>query len=280
MAKLVKYLKGEPLLHVDSTLYYKGLYEGVMQPPQADKITFLNPEGHKVVFKGSFTIDNGMVTGGTVTGFDVYLGSLKVMKAKGFSIAHAELMSAIDSIKTSSGHEPFKDLFFAGAKIKGYDNDDFITAHAGSKVLGLGGDDFLRAEPGQSKVVLKGGDGDDVLVAHGGSKLFGGKGDDIFVYGDLGQSSNDFYADFNVKEDVVAIYPGVIPGVPVGPLADNYFHVGKKAKDADDYVIYDRKSGNLYVDLDGSGNGAQMQIARLPEKLKMTADNIMIADFL
>ena len=41
-------------------------------------------------------------------------------------------------------------------------------------------------------------------------------------------------------------------------------------EDREDRVIYDKGTGKLYYDADGSGHGAQVQIAQLTKNLKMT----------
>jgi Ca2+-binding RTX toxin-like protein len=276
MAK-VKLLNGEPLVTPTTVLHHHAVYEGVMQPPQATSVTLLNPDGQKIVFKGSFIIDNGVVTGGTVTGFTVSYGSMKVMKGKGYAIAWADLEAAIAEAKTSSS-ESLDKLLFAGAKIKGTDGDDYLFGSEGSKLLGGDGDDTLIASVSGPGSALRGGDGDDLLIAQAAAKLVGGEGDDVFAVSTFAWNSR--IADFDVDDDVIAVYPGLVAGVPVGPLADSYFNVGKAAETPDHHFIYNRKSGVFYIDLDGAGGAAQVQYAQLDTKLKMTADNIMVADFL
>jgi len=42
-----------------------------------------------------------------------------------------------------------------------------------------------------------------------------------------------------------------------------------KAKDAEDRIVYDRKTGNLYYDQDGTGGIAQVKIATIASKAKL-----------
>jgi len=53
-------------------------------------------------------------------------------------------------------------------------------------------------------------------------------------------------------------------------LKKDFFTVGSKAKDKDDYQIFDPKKKVLLYDADGSGKGAAYQIAVFDMKLKLT----------
>ena len=59
-------------------------------------------------------------------------------------------------------------------------------------------------------------------------------------------------------------------------LSKSFFTIGDKAKDKNDYVIYDDKKGKLYYDADGSGKGKQVEIATLSKNLKMTEKDFFI----
>ena len=49
-----------------------------------------------------------------------------------------------------------------------------------------------------------------------------------------------------------------------------------KAKEKDDYVVYDSKKGKLFYDGDGSGKGKAVEVANLSKNLKMTADDFFV----
>ena len=61
-----------------------------------------------------------------------------------------------------------------------------------------------------------------------------------------------------------------------GALAKGAFHLGSAAHDASDRVFYDRKSGALYYDKDGTGGHAAIQIAVLSKNLKMSHADIFV----
>ena len=60
-----------------------------------------------------------------------------------------------------------------------------------------------------------------------------------------------------------------------GKLAKDAFFAGKKAHDAEDRIVYDSASGNLFYDADGSGKIAAIKLAVLANKAKLA-----LADFL
>ena len=54
------------------------------------------------------------------------------------------------------------------------------------------------------------------------------------------------------------------------------FVLGTAAQDAADRVIYDRASGNLWYDADGSGRGAKVLVAELRDGTALGAGDIHI----
>jgi Ca2+-binding RTX toxin-like protein len=271
MAKKVEFLKGSPLFlplnPLDDVLIH-----GEVVGPQAQSVPVLTPEGLRMVFKGEFVLSGSDVTSGTITGFDLYVGSTKVMKAQGFAVSVTDVKAAFDAAHNMSDTSQFYRLFFADAKLAGSKTDDVLVGYSGSKALGRDGNDNLIALEGVA--VLKGGDGDDLLRGNGMSSLVGNDGNDVFVFNDtLGGA--DRIKDFSVKCDFVAL--DTSGTVPLGFLSVGYFHIGKAAETPDQHVIYDKQTGGLYWDQDGSGTiHSAVQIAILPDHLKLKADNIFI----
>jgi hypothetical protein len=62
---------------------------------------------------------------------------------------------------------------------------------------------------------------------------------------------------------------------PVKFKAD-VFVKGTKAQDAEDRIVYDRTSGNLYYDKDGTGSTAQVKIATLSHKANLKYDDFFV----
>jgi len=141
---------------------------------------------------------------------------------------------------------------------------------------------------------VKGGTGDDKVK--GGSKddkiggglgkdvLTGGKGKDAFIFTTKASKANaDTVTDFNVKDDSIHLDNAVFTklgkkGSEKSPvkMSKDFFTIGTKAKDKNDYVVYDNKKGVLYYDADGSGKGKQVEIATFSNKAKLTIDDFFV----
>ena len=153
---------------------------------------------------------------------------------------------------------------------------DHISALAGNdKVYGLGGDDTLSGDAGKDN--LNGGDGAK-------DTLTGGRDWDVFLFNTRPnkKAGIDNITDYNVKEDSVyldnAVFKELGSGSQVSPgkLNEAFFTIGKKAKDANDYLIYHSKQGVLYYDTDGSGESKAVEIATLKKGLKMTSEEFFV----
>jgi len=130
---------------------------------------------------------------------------------------------------------------------------------------------------GTSRDVLYGGSGKDTLT--------GGAGQDIFAFDTkpTKKSNLDKIVDFSVKDDAIWLDNKVFAklgkaGTEAKPaqMKKDFFTIGSKAKDKNDYVIYDSKKGVLYYDADGFGKGKQVEFATLSKKLKMTEKDFFV----
>jgi Ca2+-binding RTX toxin-like protein len=163
----------------------------------------------------------------------------------------------------------------AGLILYGTRRANTLTGSDGNDIVfGLGGNDKLRGGAGDDR--LYGGTGKDVLT--------GGAGADVFVFDAKPTRSNvDRISDFNVADDSIwldaklfrsdaSFYRAIKKGSEVSPLKMNkkFFTHGDHAKDTNDHVFYDKKSGILYYDPDGNGVAAAVEIAHLKKHLKIT----------
>ncbi|MFZ6818632.1 calcium-binding protein [Undibacterium sp. Ji22W] len=169
------------------------------------------------------------------------------------------------------------------------DGDDFVTGTFGNDIIyGNAGNDVLFGEDGND--YLYGGIGDDMLMGEDGNDhLFGGDGNDqlnggtgnnvlaggygadtfilndyqVITFGGFTQPTN-LIADFVSGVDKLRVMDPVL-GINVhsGPIDPAFFVAGTAAVDNNDYFIYDRTTGSLYFDADGSGGGAKILIATL-----------------
>lgn len=119
---------------------------------------------------------------------------------------------------------------------------------------------------------IAGGAGDDVLT--------GAKGKDAFLFSaklDRAMGSVDTIVDFNARDDSIHLAKSVFAKVAKkGVLAHDAFWTGSKAHDASDRLIYNRKTGDLSYDLDGSGKGAAILFATLIHKVKLTEKDFFL----
>ena len=167
--------------------------------------------------------------------------------------------------------------------LSGTAGQDTLYGFFGNDVLmGFADDDLLFGESGDDS--LHGGDGSDWLVgSNGRDTLSGGKGKDSFAFGAQSNRSDiDKIVDFSVKDDTIYFDDmymkklGSSSGSRAVKLKKAFFVTGSKAKDANDYVIYDDKKGILYYDSNGSSAGGAVAIATLSKKLKITAADFLI----
>jgi cysteinyl-tRNA synthetase len=54
------------------------------------------------------------------------------------------------------------------------------------------------------------------------------------------------------------------------------FTISTKAQDASDRIIYDSGNGQLFYDVDGSGQARQTLFAVLPKHLRLTGDDFFV----
>ena len=234
------------------------------------------------MFTGDFTVSGNDVTGGTMTGFALYLGPTKILEATGFSTDAAELYDAI--LAYSSSEVPFDDLIpgaatkFVGSKFGDFLLDgEFTDNEFDDLLLGKEADDTLFGFGGND--TLKGGKGNDWLADYAGTnKFFGGPGNDSFafqLYSWATENPLSKIKDFVRGEDLINLSTD-IPDLQLGALRKKYFHKGASAEGADDYIIYDKATGKIFVDHDGSGAGAQIHFASVTPDTKLHARDFIV----
>ena len=151
---------------------------------------------------------------------------------------------------------------------KGGSGNDTIKGNSAANYLfGFDGDDHLDGGAGNDQ--LEGGRGADTLT--------GGKGADTFIFASPLDGKADTILDFNFNEgDVLQLDHNIFTALQSGTLAADQFVKGKAAQDANDHLIYDRTTGELAYDPDGSGAAAAVTIARLGANHDLENTNIHI----
>jgi Ca2+-binding RTX toxin-like protein len=154
----------------------------------------------------------------------------------------------------------------------GNTSNNSITGNAGANALngGLGVD------------VLRGLGGNDTLTGGAGiDTLFGGANNDFFVLNaPLSAANRDVIADFTNaagNNDTFRLENLVMPGLGApGVLAAAKFFVGAAAHDADDRIVYNKATGVLFYDANGSLAGGVTHLATVTTKPTLTSADFVV----
>jgi VCBS repeat-containing protein len=238
--------------------------EAAIPGTEIGKLTASDPEG------GSFTYELVDNAGGRFT-LDA-TGTLKVADGSKLDFEQAVSHTVKVRVKDAAGATFEKSLTVG------------VTDVASENVTGTATADVLKG--GSGKDTFKGSGGDDLLYGGSGNDtLWGNAGKDVFVFDTtLGTSSTDrrvnfdTIKDFSVKDDSVQLDNVIFRKLGSAPkqLSKSFFSIGDKAKDKNDYVIYNNKTGVLSYDADGSGKGKAVEFAQLAKNLKMTNKDFFV----
>ena len=135
---------------------------------------------------------------------------------------------------------------------------------------GRSGNDTLNGNAGND--TLKGQYGDDTLDGgFGRDFLLGGPGKDTFLFDTtLGGTNIDRVLDFTPVDDTFRLEDSKFTALTggLGTLAAQKFYTGTAAHDADDRIIYNSTTGELFYDADGTGTGMAIKFAILTSAVK------------
>ncbi|MBJ6125833.1 right-handed parallel beta-helix repeat-containing protein [Microvirga splendida] len=174
-------------------------------------------------------------------------------------------------------------------RVYGGSGDDRAYGGSGDdRVYGDSGDDRVYGDSGDDRVY--GGSGNDTVNGGSGNdRLYGGSGSDAFVFNTkLGSASSDRkvnfdkVVDFNVKYDSFLLDNRVFDELGSGTFSNpkqlekEFFTSSGKARERDDYLIYNKKTGVLSYDVDGSGSKEAVEFAQLSKNLKLTYKDFFI----
>jgi Ca2+-binding RTX toxin-like protein len=155
----------------------------------------------------------------------------------------------------------------AGSEVEILSSNDYGATSA----LILTGNAFAQVVTGNAGAnTLNGGAGADTLHGLGGADNF------AFTTA-LGGGNIDAIADFSVADDTIQLDDAIFAAIgPMGTLNPNAFATGAAAADADDRIVYDAATGQLFYDADGNGAGAAVQFATLASGLALTANDFQV----
>lgn len=137
-----------------------------------------------------------------------------------------------------------------------------VRASTTLTINGTSKDDFLIGK--SSNDFISGGYGNDSLNgSYGRDILTGGEGNDRFVFNKNPSTDNnsDIVSDFVVNSDQIILEDSKYKMLKFDDLSHENFVRSNHAIDGDDFLFYDRASGELYYDRDGSGSQIAQQIA-------------------
>ncbi len=87
----------------------------------------------------------------------------------------------------------------------------------------------------------------------------------------------DKIIDFRAADDMIQLSKAVFGKIEKGFLTRDAFHVGAKARDAEDRIVYNKKTGVLSYDADGSGTEfSAVKFAQLKAKAALSAGDFLI----
>ncbi|TAN49783.1 MAG: calcium-binding protein [Methylococcaceae bacterium] len=207
-------------------------------------------------YGNGFTYNPAMrsIIGGTVTSYTETISGLgKAMTLTGLSFPVATVYQYTTLLGDVGG---LMKLLFAG--------NDAITGSAFDDVIfGYAGNDRLN-----------GGAGNDALT--------GGSGNDVFRFdANLHRAGHvDQITDFVANQDTVQLENAVFTRLAKpGGLAAANLHIGtaNTAADANDYLVYNTKTGALLYDADGNGASAPAQFATLVGHPAISATDFVVS---
>jgi Ca2+-binding RTX toxin-like protein len=167
------------------------------------------------------------------------------------------------------------DGFGTPSILRGGEGNDLITGQGEGDILEGGtGNDTINGGP--AAAMVNGGAGNDLLT--------GGDDADTFVFDVApGAANADRITDFTSAVDTIRLDGGAHANVgPSGAFAAGdarFWSSGTgTAHDADDRVIYNTSTGQLWYDADGSGGGAAALIATLQGARPLAASDIEVVN--
>jgi Ca2+-binding RTX toxin-like protein len=236
-------------------------------------------------------VDTIVYTGGEATTIDLNPGhfstlseSIRFRRADGTAVFSKATVTigpnvVIEKAYGGDGNDTLIGNRSANTLLGRAGNDSLIGDYGNDSLLGGYGNDALRG--GYGNDVLRGEGGNDTLRGdYGNDTLYGGAGADRFVFSTaLSSSANhDRIMDYVAANDTVQLDNAVFTklGAAGHLLKASFFRAATHALDANDYIVYNRATGNLYYDVNGVGAGGAHLIATFVNKPVLTASEFQI----
>jgi VCBS repeat-containing protein len=270
---------GIELTNVDEapvpTFFTRSVNEGAKGGTIVGRLNAVDPEDENVAYELSSTSAQYFMLE------DNEDGSCSVLVRSGITLDYETLgHRSLGVIVSAGGHEVSRtlalDLVDQVDRLTGTQRKDTLRGASGSDIIkGLGGDDLLIGNGGAD--MLYGGLGKDVLT--------GGGGQDVFVFDTKPSkaTNRDRVTDFDANEDSIWLENKVFAklgkaGSASEPAAlKKGYLTNDRAKDKNDYLIYNKKTGVLSYDADGSGfKSMAVEIAQLKKSLDLNFKDFFV----
>ena len=183
--------------------------------------------------------------------------------------------SALNTLLFSTGDT--YNLTNSGDSVRGFGGKDVMRGFGGNdRLFGDDANDKLFGDEGADK--LDGGAGADTLIGGEGlDTVTGGGGADVFAFNETGATHRDIVTDFRAADDALHFDNDAFGAFSyTGQLRNSGFVAGTAAADSADRFIYQKSTGNLWYDRDGSGAAAKVLVAELADGTALTAADIFI----
>jgi serralysin len=164
-------------------------------------------------------------------------------------------------------------------------NDTLVGSGKANTLRGMAGNDTISGGAGADR--LNGDAGRDILSGGtGNDTLTGGLGQDVFRFnttlGTARIANIDRITDFSVTDDTIQLENAIFTryGTATGEIAAGTFKsiATGDATDANDYIVYNKTTGALFYDTNGSTGGLAdaVQIATLSKDLLLTSEDFVL----
>ncbi|MBI1169762.1 hypothetical protein GC209_00020 [bacterium] len=240
--------------------------------------------GFVVQQSGNLIVD---VTAGHLTGIsDKLVDTTGVVFDVSMTRLNSDAAHFFDLVQAADWTGLFGYMMRGNDQIIGSRNADVLEGGSGKdQIFGSGGNDNLiggfgddRLSGGYGADTLVGGVGTDTLIGGvGHDVLTGSGGHDQFLFNTAVNAANsDVITDFTPGTDHIALSSKVFAGLgALGQLDASHFADGLPTT-AEQVIVYDRASGWVSYDPDGSGAAAAIALVQVHTGLDVTASDFLV----
>ncbi|MGO4704237.1 beta strand repeat-containing protein [Microvirga sp. 2MCAF38] len=154
--------------------------------------------------------------------------------------------------------------------VQGTEAADTFNGSGGNQTFfGLGGNDVIKGSAGNT--TFYGGAGNDTL--------YSGSGSDTFVFNTAlnAKTNKDKIIDWDKASDTIILENSIFKALKkTGALSSISFKIANKAGDANDYILYNNKTGDLSYDSNGNKAGGQVVFANIGAHKSIAASDFLI----